>query len=237
MTDLAKARKVSIHVSEGALHHGVPVSSQILDFLYFRGVAGATVLKGIAGFGADHRIHTGSSVELSDSLPLTIEFVESAEKVDALMERLQELAGKAVIEVQETTVMRPGAPSEKTVPKSGVEHVKIEGRARMMRIYISEHDKWRDRPLYLALLEAMRANEIAGATVYRGVLGYGAHGRVHRDKPLHLTHDASMMLSAIDSEVKLTKFMPLIDEMVQEGLVVLSDVDIIRYTHRPVETS
>jgi PII-like signaling protein len=60
---------------------------------------------------------------------------------------------------------------------------------------------------------------------------------VHRDKPLHLTHDASMMLSAIDSEVKLTKFMPLIDEMVEEGLVVLSDVDIIRYTHRPVETT
>ena len=73
-------------------------------------------------------------------------------------------------------------------------------------------------------------------TVYRGILGYGAHRRMHRDKPLHLSHDCSIMLSAIDTEAKLREFLPIVEQMVQEGLVVLSDVEIIKYAHRPIET-
>jgi PII-like signaling protein len=81
----------------------------------------------------------------------------------------------------------------------------------------------------------MRANDIAGVTVYRGVLGYGAHRRAHKDKPLHLSKDASIMLSAVDMEEKLTAFLPVVDQMVQEGLVVLSDVDIVKYSWRAAE--
>ena len=81
--------------------------------------------------------------------------------------------------------------------------MKIEGKAKMMRIYIGEADRWKDKPLYNALVEAMRANDIAGVTVYRGILGYGAHRRMHKDKALHLSHDCSIMLSAVDTEEKL----------------------------------
>jgi PII-like signaling protein len=104
-----------------------------------------------------------------------------------------------------------------------------------MRIYIGEPDRWRDKPLHQALVEAMRANDIAGVTVYRGILGYGAHRRMHKDKPLHLTHDCSIMLSVIDTEQKLQGFLPLVEQMVEEGLVVLSDVDVIKYSYRPIE--
>ena len=97
MLNAGKAVKVSIYLGEGATHHGVPVYSSILDFLYFRGVSGATVLKGIAGFGADRRIHSQSTVELSDNLPLKIEFVETHEKVNELMGKLEELAGTGMI--------------------------------------------------------------------------------------------------------------------------------------------
>jgi PII-like signaling protein len=106
----------------------------------------------------------------------------------------------------------------------------------MMRIYIGEDDKWKDKPLHRALVEAMRANDIAGVTVYRGILGYGAHRRVHKEKPLHLSHDASIMLSAVDTEEKLKAFLPLVEQMVEEGLVVLSDVDIIKYSYRALDT-
>jgi PII-like signaling protein len=106
-----------------------------------------------------------------------------------------------------------------------------------MRIYIGESDRWHEQPLYEALLRAMRANDLAGATVYRGILGYGAHRRVHKEKPLHLSHDCSILLSVIDTEEKLQAFLPVVDQMVQEGLVVLSDVDIIKYSHRAVEAS
>jgi len=104
-----------------------------------------------------------------------------------------------------------------------------------MRIYIGESDRWKDKPLHKALLEAMRANDIAGVTVYRGILGYGAHRRMHKDKPLMLSRDASIMLSVVDTEEKLRSFLPLVEQMVEEGLVVLSDVDIIKYSYRAQE--
>jgi PII-like signaling protein len=67
-------------------------------------------------------------------------------------------------------------------------------------------------------------------------MGYGTHRRVHKEKPLHLSHDGSIMLSVIDTEEKLRAFLPLVEQMVFEGLVVLSDVDIIKYAPRPEET-
>jgi PII-like signaling protein len=233
MLTTGKALKVSIYVSEGATHHGASTSSTILDFLFYRGVSGATVLKGIAGFGADRHLHTASTVEISDKLPICIEFIESREKVNELLGKLEDLAGTGLIEVQETTVVKPPRLSRQKRPTPA--RMKIEGKARMMRIYIGESDRWRDKPLHEALVQAMRANDIAGVTVYRGILGYGAHRRVHKDKPLHLSHDASIMLSAVDSDEKLGAFLSVVDEMVEEGLVVMSDVDVIKYSWRPAE--
>lgn len=232
MLQPGKAVKVTVYLSEGATHHGVPVYSSILDFLFYRGVAGATVTRGMAGFGADHHIHSSSSVEISDRLPIKIEFVESKEKVDQLLGKLEELSGTGLIEMQETTVVKPAQVS-KAARSVHPEHLKIEGKAQMMRIYLSEEDRWSGKPLYEAVVEAMRANDIAGVTVYRGILGYGAHRRMHKDKPLLSAHHGSVMLSAIDTAEKLQAILPLVDQMVQEGLVVFSDVDIIKYAYRP----
>ncbi|MGA7318566.1 MAG: DUF190 domain-containing protein [Silvibacterium sp.] len=236
MLSPGKALKVSIYLSEGSTHHGVSTSSSILDFLYFRGCSGATVLKGVAGFGADHHIHSANFVEISDNLPLKIEFIETREKVDELLGKLEEMVGSGLIEVQETTIAKPAQiskPKKAPAPK----HVKIEGKAQLMRIYIGESDRWRDQPLHEAMLRAMRANDLAGATVYRGILGYGAHRRVHKERALNLSHDCSIMISVIDTQEKLQQFLPLVDAMVQEGLVVLSDVDIIKYSHRLAEAA
>jgi PII-like signaling protein len=234
MLNAGKAVKVSIYLSEGSTHHGMSRYSSILDFLFFRGVSGATVLKGVAGFGADHHLHTSSMVDISDHLPLKIEFIETREKVDELLGKLEEMAGSGMIEVQETTIAKPAQASKpkKTAPPA---HVRIEGKAKMMRIYIGESDQWKDKPLYEGLVRAMRSHDLAGVTVYRGILGYGAHRRVHKDKALRLSHDSSIMLSVVDTEEKLQSFLPIVDEMVSEGLVVLSDVDIVKYAHRALE--
>jgi PII-like signaling protein len=235
MLQPGKAVKVTIYLSDGATHHGLPLYSSILDFLFFRGVAGATVTKGIAGFGADHHMHSANLVEISDRLPIKIEFIESREKVDAILGKLEELAGSGLIEMQETTVLKPAQLSRPRQPLTPA-HLKIEGKAQMMRIYLSEENRWKSKPLHEALVEAMRANDIAGVTVYRGILGYGAHRRLHKDKPLLASHHGSVMLSAIDTAEKLRAFLPLVDQMVQEGLVVFSDVDIIKYAYRALET-
>jgi PII-like signaling protein len=233
MLKTGKALKVSIYLCEDDTRHGMSVYSAILDYLFFRGVSGATVLKGVAGFGADHRLHSASYVEISDKLPLKIEFIESEQKVEELLGKLEEMAGNGMIEVQETRIVKPSHPSKHKAPKAEAA-LKIEGKAKLMRIYIGEDDRWNDKPLYKMLVEAMRANDLAGATVYRGILGYGAHRRVHRDKPFHLSHDASIMLSVVDTEEKIRSFLPVLESMVHEGLIVLSDVDVVKYSHRPI---
>jgi PII-like signaling protein len=234
MLSSGKAVKVSIYLSEGATHHGASTYSSILDFLFFRGIAGATVLKGVAGFGANHHIHSANFVEIADKLPVKIEFIETPEKIEQLLPKLQELVGSGLIESHETTVIKAeDASAPERPPSAGT--IRIQGKARLMQIYFGESDRWDDKPLYEALVQALRANDIAGVTVFRGILGYGAHRRVHKDSPLHLSHDSSIMLSIVDTEEKLQSFLPLADKMVQEGIIVMSDVDIIKYSHRPTE--
>jgi len=235
MLTSGKAVKVTIYLSEGSTHRGVSTSASILDFLFFQGIAGATVLKGIAGFGSDHHLHSASQVAISDHLPLKIEFIETREKVDELLPKLEEMVGSGMIELQETTIAKP-AQRAKSAETAAPQRIKIEGKAKMMRIYIGESDKWQGKPLYEALVRAMRAHDLAGVTVDRGILGYGAHRRIHKDQPLHLSRDASIVLSIVDTEEKLQAFLPVVDKMVQEGLVVFSEVDIIKYAHRAVES-
>ena len=236
MLQPGKAVKVSIYLNEGSTYHGASTYSGIIDFLFYRGVSGATVLKGVAGFGADHHLHSANIVEISDQLPMKIEFIESREKVDELLGKLEQMVGTGMIELQETTVAK-AAENPKDRKSPAASSLKIEGRARLMQIYIGESDRWKGMPLYKALVEAMRANDIAGVTVYRGILGYGAHRRIHKDKPLHLSHDSSIMLSVVDTEENLRGFLPRVEQMVQEGLVVLSDVDVIKYSYRASEAT
>lgn len=113
MLSAGRALKVSIYLSEGATRHGVSTYSAILDYLFSNKVSGATVLKGVAGFGADHHIHSSSFVEISDRLPLKVEFIETPEKVEQLMEKLKELAGTGLIEMQETMVVKPAETSKR----------------------------------------------------------------------------------------------------------------------------
>ena len=231
MLKAGAAKKVSIYVGEDQQYHGHTVYAAVLDFLFYRSVSGATIVRGIAGFGADHHIHTTRLVELAKNLPVKIEFVETAERVDELLPKLQELAGTGLIEIQDTTVVKP-AQTSKSQPETGPPHpLKTEGKAKLMRIFFGENDKWHDKPLQNALVEALRANDIAGVTVYRGILGYGANRRIHQDKTLSLSHDRPIMMAVIDTETKLAAFTPILDQMLQQGLVVLSDVDVIKYTH------
>jgi len=107
MLTTGKAVKVTLYLSDGATHHHVPVYTTILDFLFRSRIAGATVIKGIAGFGAEHRIHSAHILEISDYLPIKIEFIETREKVDAVLPELEKLIGSGLIEMQETTIIVP----------------------------------------------------------------------------------------------------------------------------------
>ena len=223
------AKKVSIYVGEDQQYHGHSVYAAILDFLFYRGVSGATITRGIAGFGADHHLHTTRLVELAENLPVKVEFIETPEKVEELLPKLGDMVGTGLIEIHDTTVIKPAEPGAKK--KEEPPSIKREGKAKMMRILVGENDRWRGKPLHDAIVESLRANEIAGVTVYKGILGYGANRRIHKESALSLSHDLPVLISVIDSEEKLRAYIPILDQMVQQGLVALSDVDIVKYTH------
>src|SRR5271163_114913 len=230
------AKKVSIYVGEDHQYHGQSVYAVILNFLFYHGISGASVARGIAGFGADHHLHTTRLEALTADLPIKIEFIESPEKVAEVLPKLHELAGSGLIEIQDTTVVKAAEIERKKDAEAALPPLKRESKAKLMRIYIGENDKWGGKPLHKALIESMRANDIAGVTVYQGILGYGANRRIHKDSALHLSHDRPIMLSVVDTEERLRAFLPLLDDLVQQGLVVFSDVDVIKYTHNYQET-
>jgi len=107
MLTSGKAVKVTLYLSDGAKHHGIPVYTSILDFLFHSGIYGATVFKGVAGFGSTHRIHSAHILEISDHLPIVIQFIETREKVDAVLPELEKRTGSGLIEMQETTIIIP----------------------------------------------------------------------------------------------------------------------------------
>jgi PII-like signaling protein len=107
----------------------------------------------------------------------------------------------------------------------------LSGRAKMVRIHFGEDDRWHGKPLYEAVIEEARRQDLAGATAYRGIEGYGASSRIHR-KHFFTSADLPITITIIDTDEKIQRFLPTLEEMVSEGLIAISDVDVIRYTHR-----
>jgi PII-like signaling protein len=226
------AKKVTVYVGEDVQHHGEPLYLAVLNYLFYHGVSGATVTKGVAGFGSHHHMHTTRILEISGNLPMKVEFVEEAAKLDAILPKLVEMASPGLVDVQDTTIASHAAAPNDGRERSRLPHASLTGTAKLMRIFIGESDRWHGKLLYDALVESLRANDIAGVTVYRGISGYGAHRRFHKEKRLSLSQDLPIILSVVDEEAKIRAYLPILEQMVDEGLVVLSDVDVIKYTHR-----
>jgi PII-like signaling protein len=109
--------------------------------------------------------------------------------------------------------------------------MKISEEGQLLRIFIGESDKWEGKPLYEALIFKAREMGLAGATMLRGLMGYGAASRVHTAKILRLSEDLPVIVEIVDSQERIASFLPIIDEMVQEGLVTLERAQIILYRH------
>ena len=108
--------------------------------------------------------------------------------------------------------------------------MKEQFEARLLRIYFGESDKWQGKPLHEAILAKCQELGMANAVVYRGIEGYGSSTRIHRASLWRLSRDAPIMVSIIDTEAQIGKLIPSLDAMVGEGLIVMSKVDVTRYT-------
>jgi uncharacterized protein len=110
--------------------------------------------------------------------------------------------------------------------------MKLEGRARRLTVFVGEDDHWHGRPLYTEIVHRAHAAGLAGASVFRGIEGYGASSRVHTARLLSLSADLPVAIVIVDVEEKVRAFLSQLDELVVEGLVILDEVDVIRYVGR-----
>jgi PII-like signaling protein len=109
--------------------------------------------------------------------------------------------------------------------------MKIEGEAQRVRVYIGESDQWHGKPLFTAIVERCRREGLAGATVLRGIEGYGAHSRIHTARILRLSEDLPIVVDIVDRPERIALLLPILDEMVTEGLITLEDVHVVKYVH------
>ena len=107
---------------------------------------------------------------------------------------------------------------------------RLEGEQVLMRIFIGESDRWQGQPLYKVLLELVRREGLAGATVLRGVAGYGATSVLHTDSLLCLSQDLPLVIEVVDTEEQVESILPLLDEMLSGGMVTLEKARVIRYS-------
>ena len=113
--------------------------------------------------------------------------------------------------------------------------MKIPEDGWLLRVFIGESDRWDGKPLYEAIVLKAREMHMAGATVLRGPMGFGAHSRMHTAKILRLSEDLPIVIEIVDSREKIDALMPCIDQMVEEGLVTLERVRVIKYRANGVE--
>lgn len=109
--------------------------------------------------------------------------------------------------------------------------MRIEGEGCLLRIFVGESDRWQGRPLHEAVVLRAREAGLAGATVLRGLLGYGANSRLHTTKILRLSEDLPLVIEIADRADRIEAFLPELDRMVGEGMITLEKVRIIAYRH------
>ena len=107
--------------------------------------------------------------------------------------------------------------------------MKLEGSAILVRIYIGESDHHDGRPLYQAIVARLRELGIAGATVLRGIEGFGAHAHLHTTRLLRLSEDLPVLIEVVDSEERIRAILPELDEMVGDGLITLEKIEVLAY--------
>lgn len=109
--------------------------------------------------------------------------------------------------------------------------MKLPEEGKLLRIFVGETDKHKGISLYEAIVLEARKLNLAGATVFRGIMGYGATSRIHTIKLLRLSEDLPVMIEIVDTEESINKMLPFLDATVKEGLITMEKVSIIKYRH------
>ncbi len=233
MVKKGPAKKLTIYVDESDRYGRKPVYEVLIDIFYRKKIAGVSVFRGVAGYGSDGVYHTQKMLTLSEKMPIKVEAVDSEEMINRVLPDVYQVVEKGLIEVSDTNVIKCCRGKEEEEEKEESKRMKLQGKAKMLRVIVREDLKWEGEPLYEAIVKRFIMMDVAGATVYKAVAGYGPHRRFRKMKFLTRKGELPVLITVIDTEEKIKEILPVLDDMVQQGIVVLSDVDVIKYTHSP----
>jgi PII-like signaling protein len=237
-----------IHLSNLARHGGEPLYEWIVETARHEDLQGALVLKGIMGLRPDGTVLRESTWSVSQEVPVVVEVVDGPRHVERLLARLEPVLKQGTITLERAHVAlyrRAGAGSKARdlAPRCDVvgtqdasaalevTTMKVPEDGVLLRVFLGESDRERgtDRPLYEAVVLRAREAHLAGATVLRGPMGFGKHSRMHAAKLLDLSTDLPIVIEIVDAEEKIRAFLPVVDELVTEGLVTLEAVRVLKY--------
>jgi PII-like signaling protein len=217
----------------------------IVQTAHRESMQGATVLKGILGLRRDGALLEASPWAFTRALPVIIEVIDGPRHIEALLARVEPVLREGTITLERAHVLlyrgasRPDssvhavdvARSQNASAAWGVKTMNLSEQGVLLRIFVGEGDRAPTgaEPLYRALVTRARAAHLAGATVLKGPLGFGKHSRLHAANLLDLSTDLPVVVEIVDSEEKIQGFLPVVDELVSEGLVTLEAVRVLKY--------
>lgn len=212
------------------------------------GLAGATLLRGTSGIDAAGKVLESSIWSLVEHVPVIIEFVDSAANIGQFLSAVQEILPGGLVTLERAHVMlyrRSERLADKArmrldvppavIPLSTLPSVEefpimaLSEAGQLLRVFIGDSDVWQGEPLSRAIVLKAHELGLAGATVLHGTMGFGANSRVHTSRLVELSTDLPVVVEIVESPEKIQRLLPFLDEAVQEGLITLEAVTVIRY--------
>lgn len=230
------AEKVTIYLNQDTRAHAEPLWSIILNFLRSRHVAGATLFWADMGFGSHEQFHNPQSEYAGEHRPVRIEFIETPARVEELLPALYEMVTDGLIAVHDVKVIK-AVSKDQGLPEPPAPRKIVASAAKLMRIYFGESDKYKDEPLYEAIVKRARMIGCSGATVHRGILGYGVKGHTRKTGRFHSPGDLPIMISIVEKSDKISELIDIVSEIMPDGLIVTSDVQLHRSTYENHHTA
>jgi PII-like signaling protein len=214
-------------------------------------MAGASVFLVEVSYGAHHSLHDASSEYGSFEIPVIIELVDAIERVEQFLCELRSMVTEGLIAIRPVRVWRgipaadtgndnklrsareAGRVGEPVLANRSDTAMQIDGDAQRVTVYIGQSDTWHGMNLAVAIVQRCREMGIAGATASRGVMGFGANSIIHRAHLLGLSEDVPERVEIVDRPEQVARLLPILDEMVQGGMIVVEDVRVVRYLREP----
>jgi PII-like signaling protein len=183
---------------------------------------------------------------LSFDIPVAVDIVDSPENTKKLLIELRSLVDEGIVVNRPVRVVRyaghslpkarrdhavPVHPAAPSAERGSLATMKIEGKAQRLAVYIGSNDTWHGRNLVTAIVDKCRELGIAGATPTQGTMGFGKASRIHRQHLLGLSEDMPVHIEIADRPEQIAMVLPVLDDLVQGGLIILEDVHVVRYLH------